>query len=113
MKAFIFTYIAETSRGAKQEQVLLLLEPTKQQTTLTRKAPLAGSNSRKDTNRNRTEEQKLLKVMWILLLMKGLQPDLKISFWVVSCKLKYFILLSILLPSFTTPMGSPCYFKVF
>lgn len=110
MKPFIFTYIAETSRGAKQEQVLLLLEPKKQQTILTRKAPCAGSNSRKDRNRNRSKEQKLLKVMWMLLLMKGLQPDVTISFWVVSCKLKYFVLPSILLPSFTTPVDLPCYF---
>lgn len=87
MKAFVFTDIAEAFRGVNHEQILLLLEPT-EQTILTRKATCADSESRKDRNRNRSKEQKLPKVMWVFVLMKGLQLDLTISTWVVPCKLK-------------------------
>lgn len=86
MKAFIFTYVAEVSRGANHEQILLLLEPTKQQTILARKAPCAVSESGKDGNRKRSKEQRMPKIMWIFVLMKGSQLHLYISTWVVPWK---------------------------
>jgi len=102
VKAFIFTYIAGASRGANHEQILLLLDATKQ-TILTRKPPWTDSESREDRNRNKSKEQKLPKVTWVFAFLKGLQLDLTISTRLVPRKLERCILLRILLPSFTTP----------